>query len=29
MGLAGTVKVEDINKDYLMRIDSSGFTSRL
>jgi (S)-2-hydroxy-acid oxidase len=29
MGLAGTVKVEDINKDYLIRIDSSGFTSRL
>ena len=29
MGLAGTVRVEDINKDYLMRIDNSGFTSRL
>jgi len=29
MGLAGTVKIEDINKDYLMRIDQSGFISRL
>jgi len=29
MGLAGTVKVEDINTDYLMKIDNSGFTSRL
>lgn len=29
MGLAGTVRVEDINKDYLMKIDKSGFTSRL
>lgn len=29
MGLAGTVRIEDINKDYLMKIDQSGFTSRL
>jgi (S)-2-hydroxy-acid oxidase len=29
MGLSGTVKIEDINKDYLMKIDQSGFTSRL
>ncbi|KAE9982610.1 hypothetical protein BLS_003716 [Venturia inaequalis] len=29
MGLAGTVRVEDINKDYLVKIDMSGFTSRL
>jgi (S)-2-hydroxy-acid oxidase len=29
MGLAGTVKCEEINRDYLMRIDSSGFVSRL
>ena len=29
MGLAGTVKVEDINKDFLVRIDKSGFISRL
>lgn len=29
MGLAGIVKVDDINKDYLMRIDHSGFASRL
>lgn len=29
MGLAGTVKVEDINKDYLVKIDKSGFTARL
>ena len=29
MGLAGTVKVKDITKDYLVRIDKSGFISRL
>ncbi|KAF6233357.1 hypothetical protein HO173_008289 [Letharia columbiana] len=29
MGLAGTVKVEDITKEYLVKIDKSGFTSRL
>jgi (S)-2-hydroxy-acid oxidase len=29
MGLTGTVKIEDINKDYLMKIDQSGFASRL
>lgn len=29
IGLAGTVKVEEINKDYLVAIDRSGFTSRL
>ena len=29
MGLAGTVKVEDITKGYLVKIDKSGFTSRL
>lgn len=29
MGLAGTVKVEDINKDYLVKIDKSGFVARL
>ncbi|TLD32398.1 S-2-hydroxy-acid oxidase-like protein [Venturia nashicola] len=29
MGLAGTIRIEDISKDYLMRIDRSGFTSRL
>ena len=29
MGLAGTVKVQDISKDYLVRIDKSGFISRL
>ncbi len=29
MGLAGTVKVEDIGKDYLVKIDRSGFISRL
>jgi (S)-2-hydroxy-acid oxidase len=29
MGLAGTVSVQDINKDYLIRVDNSGFTSRL
>ncbi|MCJ1454366.1 hypothetical protein MMC28_004719 [Mycoblastus sanguinarius] len=29
MGLAGTVKVEDITKEYLVKIDKSGFVSRL
>ena len=29
MGLAGTVKVQDISKDYLVKIDKSGFISRL
>lgn len=29
MGLAGTVKVDDICKDYLVKIDRSGFISRL
>lgn len=29
MGLAGTVRVEDINKDFLVKIDQSGFVSRL
>ena len=29
MGLAGTVKVSDITKDYLVKIDKSGFVSRL
>ena len=29
MGLAGTVKVEDISKEYLVKIDKSGFISRL
>lgn len=29
MGLAGTVKVEDITKEYLVKIDKSGFISRL
>ena len=29
MGLAGLVKVEDITKDYLVKIDKSGFISRL
>lgn len=29
MGLAGVVDVKDINKDYLMKIDASGFTARL
>ena len=28
MGLAGTIKVEDITKDYLVKIDKSGFVSR-
>lgn len=29
MGLAGTVKVADINKDFLVKVDRSGFVSRL
>ncbi len=29
MGLAGTVKVEDITRQYLAKIDKSGFVSRL
>ena len=29
MGLSGTVKVQDIAKDYLVKIDKSGFISRL
>lgn len=29
MGLAGTVKVEDITKEYLVKMDKSGFVSRL
>ena len=29
MGLAGTVKVQEITKDYLVKMDRSGFTSRL
>lgn len=29
MGLAGTVKVSDISKDYLVKVDKSGFVSRL
>ncbi|KKY28408.1 putative fmn-dependent dehydrogenase family protein [Phaeomoniella chlamydospora] len=29
MGLAGTVKVEDIGSDYLVKMDRSGFISRL
>ncbi|KAL2041587.1 hypothetical protein N7G274_005969 [Stereocaulon virgatum] len=29
MGLAGTIKVQDISKDYLVKIDKSGFISRL
>lgn len=29
MGLAGTVKVGDIGKEYLVKIDKSGFISRL
>ena len=29
MGLAGTVKVADIRKEYLVKIDKSGFVSRL
>jgi (S)-2-hydroxy-acid oxidase len=29
MGLAGTVKVEDITKEYLLKLDRGGFVSRL
>ncbi|KAK3702413.1 hypothetical protein LTR37_014879 [Vermiconidia calcicola] len=29
MSLAGTVKVEDISKEYLVKMDNSGFVSRL
>ncbi|KAI4281394.1 MAG: hypothetical protein L6R38_003728 [Xanthoria sp. 2 TBL-2021] len=29
MGLAGTVKVLEISKDYLVKVDKSGFVSRL
>ena len=29
MGLAGTVKVPEITKDYLVKVDKSGFVSRL
>ena len=29
MGLAGTVNVEEINKNYLAKVDKSGFVSRL
>ena len=29
MGLAGTVKCEDISKEYLVKVDRSGFVSRL
>lgn len=29
MGLAGTVRVSDITKDYLVKVDKSGFVSRL
>ena len=29
MGLAGTVKVPEISKDYLVKVDKSGFVSRL
>jgi (S)-2-hydroxy-acid oxidase len=29
MGLAGVTKVEDIRKDYLVKMDRSGFVSRL
>ncbi|KAL8765415.1 MAG: hypothetical protein Q9194_006575 [Teloschistes cf. exilis] len=29
MGLAGTIKVEDISKDYLVKVDKGGFVSRL
>ena len=29
MGLAGTVKVEDITKDFLVKVDKSGFIARL
>ncbi|KAL8670224.1 MAG: hypothetical protein Q9168_005226 [Polycauliona sp. 1 TL-2023] len=29
MGLAGTIKVPEISKDYLVKVDKSGFVSRL
>ena len=29
MGLAGTIRVGDISKEYLMKVDKSGFVSRL
>lgn len=29
MGLAGTIQVKDISKEYLVRLDRSGFTARL
>jgi len=29
MALAGVVKVEDITKEYLVKVDTSGFVSRL
>ena len=29
MGLAGTVSVKDISKEYLVKVDRSGFVSRL
>ncbi|KAL8844659.1 MAG: hypothetical protein Q9198_011416, partial [Flavoplaca austrocitrina] len=29
MGLAGTIKVSEITKDYLVKVDKSGFVSRL
>ncbi|KAI4241536.1 MAG: hypothetical protein L6R40_004516 [Gallowayella cf. fulva] len=29
MGLAGTVRVEEISKDYLVKVDRAGFVSRL
>lgn len=29
MGLAGTVKVEDITRDYLVKVDRDGFPVRL
>jgi len=29
MGLAGVTKVEEITKEYLVKIDKSGFVARL
>ena len=29
MGLAGVVSVKDISKDYLVKVDTSGFVSKL
>lgn len=29
MGLAGVVDVNEINQDYLVKVDKSGFVSRL